>query len=96
MTEMCFGGDLGVKLNLKPVGSLRTDVKLFSESNGRWLVEVRKKDSKKFEKMVDAVKLGSVTKAKRIVLVDGKVKVKLDLEKARDRWNSAVAREVPK
>jgi len=96
VSEMCFGGDLGVKLNLKPVGILRTDVKLFSESNGRWLVEVKPKDARKFEKMVDALKLGSVTKAKKIVLTDGKGKVRLDLGKARERWDSAVAREVPK
>ncbi|MGI0149223.1 MAG: phosphoribosylformylglycinamidine synthase subunit PurL, partial [Thermoplasmata archaeon] len=40
--EMCLGGDLGAKLDTRPMDPARWDVQLFSESNGRWLVEVAK------------------------------------------------------
>ncbi|MFH1055250.1 MAG: phosphoribosylformylglycinamidine synthase subunit PurL [Candidatus Altiarchaeota archaeon] len=95
LAEMCFGGDIGAEVDLKRIGKLRSDVKLFSESNGRWLVEVKPEDAKKFEKIVKCTRLG-VVGGRRIKIFDGKVKVELDLDEARDRWASAVAREVPK
>ena len=38
LAEMCMGGDIGATVDLAPFGSLPTDVKLFSESNTRWIV----------------------------------------------------------
>src|SRR5204862_293994 len=40
--EMALGGDLGADLKTTAMDPMRWDVQLFSESNGRWLVEVRK------------------------------------------------------
>ena len=49
MAEMCIGGHLGADLNISPIGiqngsseseGPRNDVKLFSESNSRYLIEV--------------------------------------------------------
>ncbi|MFH1126207.1 MAG: phosphoribosylformylglycinamidine synthase subunit PurL, partial [Candidatus Altiarchaeota archaeon] len=71
VAEMCFGGDVGVELDVKNICQMRTDFKLFSEANGRWLVEVRKEDSKKFEKMTQARKIGRVVKEKRVKIADG-------------------------
>ncbi len=92
--EMAFGGDLGVELNLKELRSLRTDLKLFSESNGRWLVEVERKDSHKFERLVPARRIGTVTKEKEIKIRDNKIDLSLPLNELRDKWDSAVEREV--
>ena len=47
LAEMCMGGDLGARVDLAPLGKFPGDVKLFSESNTRWLVEAR--DSLAFE-----------------------------------------------
>jgi len=64
--EMAFGGDLGIALDLSPIGSLRTDYKLFSESNGRWLIEVEPKDRELLEKSIPgARKIGRVLKENR-------------------------------
>lgn len=41
LAEMCMGGDVGANVDLSPIGRLASDVKLFSESNTRWLVEAR-------------------------------------------------------
>jgi len=94
LAEMCFGGDLGVEVDLKPMGGLRTDVKLFSESNGRWLVEVPSENAKAFERKVGAARLGVVKKGGFLKIVDRKVETVLNLRELRDAWDSAVAREV--
>ncbi len=95
LAEMCLGGDMGVELDLGVVGNLPTDVKLFSESNGRWLVEVREEDAADFEKRVDAAKIGVTNSDKKIRIIDKKVEIALKLEEVRGRWDSAVEPEVP-
>ncbi len=47
LAEMCMGGDVGASVDLSALGDLPTDVKLFSESNTRWLVQA--KDGAAFE-----------------------------------------------
>ena len=94
VAEMAFGGDLGMELNLEKLGALRTDIKLFSESNGRWLIEVEKKDSEEFEKLVPAKRMGIVTKEREIRIKDKKIDVKFSLNELRDSWNSAIEREI--
>jgi phosphoribosylformylglycinamidine (FGAM) synthase-like enzyme len=39
---MCIGGGVGASVDLVRMGRMRSDVKLFSEGNSRWLVEIRK------------------------------------------------------
>jgi len=41
LTEMCMGGDLGATVDLTAWGGLASDVKLFSESNHRWILEAK-------------------------------------------------------
>lgn len=93
MAEMCFGGDLGVNINLKTMNPLRTDFKIFSESNGRWLVEVKRKNSTKFEKIVKARKIGEVIKEKRVRMVDGKVTLDYSLEDLHEAWSAGMEKE---
>src|SRR2546426_3957591 len=40
--EMCLGGDIGADLKTTAMDPMRWDVQLFSETNGRWRIEVRK------------------------------------------------------
>ncbi len=96
--EMCLGGDLGVELDLSDFAvKLRVDAKLFSESNGRWLVEVEEKNRRTFEAaMKNAIMLGRVSPKKKITIADKKQKISLNLDKMRDIWDGAIGREVPK
>jgi phosphoribosylformylglycinamidine synthase subunit PurL len=96
LAEMCLGGDLGADVGLHKMEKLRTDEKLFSESNGRWLVEVKPKDAAKFERIAGALRIGRVKKKAEIKIKDVKSTVSLDLKKVRDAWDGAVGREVQK
>ncbi|MCX6695676.1 MAG: phosphoribosylformylglycinamidine synthase subunit PurL, partial [Candidatus Altiarchaeota archaeon] len=95
IAEMCFGGDLGVKLDLSKIGGLRTDIKLFSESNGRWLIEVEARKRNAFERIVKAELIGETTKTKELKVSDGKTKASWSLGELRRKWNNAVLLEVP-
>jgi phosphoribosylformylglycinamidine synthase len=92
--EMAFGGDLGMAMDLSALGELRTDKKLFSESNGRWLVEVESKDREKFEKAIpEAQKIARVLKDKVIKIRDGPTEISLPLPELREKWETAVEAE---
>jgi phosphoribosylformylglycinamidine synthase len=91
--EMAFGGDLGLDLDIRDIAGLRTDHKLFSESNSRWLVEVAEKDAAEFESMVQARRIGTVIKESELRIKDSGLELKLDLKKLRDEWDSALERE---
>ena len=58
IAEMCIGGHMGAEMNIRDMCSygegeagseLRADVKLFSESNSRFLIEVQLQDAGKVE-----------------------------------------------
>jgi phosphoribosylformylglycinamidine synthase len=73
LSEMTIGGH-GAEICLYGVGDdLRSDIKLFSESNTRWLAEVTEKNEEKFEKTMKNTpikKIGSV-KGASLVVYDG-------------------------
>jgi phosphoribosylformylglycinamidine synthase len=51
LSEMVIGGK-GAIICLYPLGNLRSDIKLFSESNTRWIVEIEKKKTQDFENIM--------------------------------------------
>jgi phosphoribosylformylglycinamidine synthase len=57
--EMALGGDVGVRIRLPPA-DLRFDIAAFSESNGRWLVEVRKGQEEAFESAMAGVPVADI------------------------------------
>jgi phosphoribosylformylglycinamidine synthase len=96
LTEMAIGGDIGVVVDVSEINpNLRTDFKLFSESNTRWIVEVKKDKEKDFEQVLRKektpfVKIGS-TKGKKIVINEGKkTVVNLDVSALREIWKNAL------
>ena len=100
MTEMALGGDLGLEIDLYAIPDLgtdlkhpRTDLKLFSESNGRWLVEVDSKNEKEFNSIVNATKIGTVIKEKEIKISDSETQLNFPLDELRVEWNSAIGEE---
>ncbi len=76
--EMSFAGELGMSLQLSSVPvegvSERDDVILFSESNTRFIVEVRPECQKKFEKILSGVPYGLIGKVvkDKIFTIKGK------------------------
>ncbi|NLU45615.1 MAG: phosphoribosylformylglycinamidine synthase subunit PurL [Euryarchaeota archaeon] len=51
VAEMCISGGIGADLDLAELGAMDTAVKLYSESNTRWVVEVERKNASRFEKL---------------------------------------------
>jgi len=62
LAEMCIGGDTGAEINLSRMEQLRSDIRLFSESNSRWIIELKRGREKLLPKdrKTKLVKLGTV------------------------------------
>ena len=80
LCEMALGGNIGVSVSVDSP----PDVELFSESNSRWVVEVKKGKEKEFEKLFgkDVHKLGEVSGHR--IIVDGLID--LSLKEVRNAW----------
>jgi phosphoribosylformylglycinamidine synthase subunit PurSL len=83
LAKASVGGMLGCKVSLKnlPGKTTSTDSALFSESQGRVVVSVSKKNIKEFEKIVKNIsctKLGNVTKDNKFIITDSKGKKIVD------------------
>ncbi|MEM3069901.1 MAG: phosphoribosylformylglycinamidine synthase subunit PurL [Candidatus Bathyarchaeia archaeon] len=93
--EMAFTGGLGLTLNLERVlvdEEMRDDYKLFSESNGRLLVEVKPEHRSSFERLMVGVEfspLGVVTAEDRFkVLERRRTILDLSLEELVAAWKT--------
>ena len=85
--EMCMSG-IGAKIEL--TSDLRADIELFSETNGRWVVQVKSGCEKDFEKRFDfAVKIGDVDD-RMTFTKDGKEISTFEIEKLRNDWISPI------
>ena len=85
--EMAMSGT-GAEINLN--SDLRNDIELFSESNGRWVVQVAPGFESKFEKRFDfAEKIGDVND-KIIFNKDGEQIAKLQIDKVREEWTNPI------
>ena len=92
--EMLLGGDIGASIDLAGVNpELRSDYKLFSESNTRWVVEVWKEEAERFEDLIKersvyASKIGETVGEKRVGICDrNKELMNLSLEEVREAWS---------
>ncbi len=94
LSEMIIGGDLGAAVDVSEIApDLRTDFKLFSESNTRWVVEVNKEKQQDFEKTLKrentSFQLIGETKGKKLVIQNGgKTVIDLVIDVLRDQWKS--------
>jgi phosphoribosylformylglycinamidine synthase len=96
LSEMAIGGDIGAVVDTSNINDdLRDDFKLFSESNTRWIVEVKKEKQNDFEKTLkkeDApfIKIGK-TNGKQLIINNGKTTlINLDIANIRDIWKNAI------
>jgi phosphoribosylformylglycinamidine synthase len=96
LAEMAIGGDIGALIDVSEIGEgLRTDVKLFSESNTRWVVEVKKGKQNECEKLLKKNKvpyllLGKVTGNRLVVQDDKKTVIDLPVEMLRKWWRTPI------
>ncbi len=95
--EMLLGGDIGASIDLAGVNpGLRSDYKLFSESNTRWVVEVWKEEKGRFEdwlkeRKVYATKIGETIGARSVGICDGnKALVEISLDEVREAWSGKI------
>ncbi|HEC75787.1 MAG TPA: phosphoribosylformylglycinamidine synthase subunit PurL [Thermoplasmatales archaeon] len=98
LAEMVIGGK-GAEICLYPIKNLRTDFKLFSESNTRWIVEVDKTEEGNFKKIFDELsiyRIGEV-KGKKLTIYDGdemKKYIDLDRDELYEAWNKTLWEEM--
>jgi len=96
LSEMCIGGDIGANVDVTKVAKeLRSDFKLFSESNTRWIVEVKKDKKKQFEDFLKKnktpfIKIGEVKGNKLTIRDNNKKIVDLKVDILRDCWSRAI------
>ncbi|RLE50771.1 MAG: phosphoribosylformylglycinamidine synthase subunit PurL, partial [Candidatus Methanomethylicota archaeon] len=99
LAEMCLASDYGAKVHLTKVlredDVDRDDILLFSETNSRLVVEVKKDKAFEFEKLMEGVafsKVGEVSDEARLTIygLNGDVLTKLDVDSLWDAWSSGL------
>ncbi|KXA90310.1 hypothetical protein AKJ62_01205 [candidate division MSBL1 archaeon SCGC-AAA259D14] len=98
ISEMAFTGGLGLELDLRKVPGPeinREDFLLFSESNGRFLIEVPENKTSKIEKMFENCaisRVGKVTGEKNVSItgLEGKEIINSELSKLRKAWKGGL------
>jgi phosphoribosylformylglycinamidine synthase len=96
LSEMAISGDIGADIDISEIGDgLRTDFKLFSESNTRWIAEVKRANQKDFENLIRKKNvrfyLIGETKGEKLVIQDNKnTVISLGLDVLRHQWKSSI------
>jgi phosphoribosylformylglycinamidine synthase len=97
LAEMAFSGGLGMEVFLGEVPCIKSQLRdeeiLFSESNSRFIVEVKRKNQKAFEKLLKGVPFGligcvSSNKELRIYGLENKPCVDIALAELKEAWQS--------
>ncbi len=92
LAEMAIGGNLGVDVDMDAIsGNLRVDMKLFSESNTRWIVEIDRDKQQRFEnalktKKTPFIQLGTVTGSNLLVRDGTKKLISQDVPVLQKTW----------
>jgi len=93
LAEMAFSGGLGAEayLDKAPCEVRKDEVILFSESNTRFIAEVRKENRKRFENLMKGVSMGLIgevsdRKDVKIHGVDGNKVIDSDIAELKEAW----------
>jgi phosphoribosylformylglycinamidine synthase subunit PurSL len=95
LAEMAFAGGLGIEADLrglpKSKDAWRTDTRLFSESNSRYIVEVEPENYDAFAKLMLNLpfgQIGKVTDEKTLVIKaeNGRTVIDADIESLKQAW----------
>ena len=94
--EMCLGGDVGADLKTTAMDPMRWDIQLFSESNGRWLIEVAGHRYDEFTHLMEGIPatyLGT-TGERSLHLGRGRQWTSLAIPVMRKAWGEAIPNQV--
>ena len=91
LAEMAIGGNIGVDIDLSGIGELKNEIRLFSESQTRWVVEIRPGKTGRFmeifEKMgIHVHDLGTVGGSDILIRNCETGLVNLPVHEARKAW----------
>lgn len=94
--EMCLGGDLGADLSTDAMDPTRWDVQLFSESNGRWLVEIVRGKEEEFAHLMEGVPTTALGRVggRSLRLRSSRRSVFLPLSAMRKGWAETLPKQV--
>ena len=94
--EMCLGGDLGATIDTEALDPARWDVQLFSESNGRWLVEVARGKEAAFEHLLEGLPVRFVGRVggASLRMKGARRRLGLPVSAMRKAWSEAIPRQV--
>lgn len=90
LAQMCFGGDCGASIDVKPFGAERADLALFNETAGTFIVEVPN-DTVAAELFsgVAHIVLGKTTEEKTIRVCEGEKELfAADLNQLKNSWQA--------
>lgn len=92
MAEMLIGGDVGARIDIGIIGNLRADHKLFSESNTRWIVEVKHDRASEFEKTFKGFlfRIGEVGGNNLLIKNDDRDLIDIPVKELRDVWSAPI------
>ncbi len=102
ISEMCFSSGLGVEMDLNKVlykgsGKNKCDaILLFSETNSRFIVEVKADYEKEFIRMMKGNKfsrIGKVIKEPKLIIY-GKSDSQININELKDVWQNALAEKL--
>jgi len=91
LAEMCIASDMG--MNVEIHNSLRTDILLFSESNSRFIVEVKREYEKEFLDFFNEIpltKLGNIQGKRFIITYNRKKILDLNIQEMRNTFTEGI------
>lgn len=91
LSEMSFGGRIGADIDVGKLGKVRSDMKIFSESPSRWLIEVDASKEEEFKSIVEnAVRIGRVG-GRHIGISDFEhLLIDVEMESAYEVWKEEI------
>ncbi|MFQ6051640.1 MAG: phosphoribosylformylglycinamidine synthase subunit PurL [Candidatus Hydrothermarchaeota archaeon] len=97
LSESLIAGDIGAEIDLRGLNNLRSDIKLFSESNSRFLIEIEGKNREKVEDFCKRMRIpikfiGKTKKEKTLEIKEKKELISLPLEEIWNAWNAPIFR----
>ncbi len=90
LAEMSIGGEIGVDVNLRGLGHMRSDFKLFSESPTRWICEVRAENEHDFSEIVPSVRIGEVGGAALKIRDGDRWLLNMRIQTLHNAWKNAI------
>jgi phosphoribosylformylglycinamidine synthase len=97
LSEMALGGNIGAEIDISNINQkLRDDFILFSESNTRWILEIKNQHCNKIEDIlikfeIPFIKIGKTFGKELIIKNNEKVILNSNINKLRENWKKSLS-----